>query len=346
MMDTRHNPAKARLARKMARILHALGGFSWLEISATLVTALLLAVATNAFYDYLLGFFEQPKGVFGALAAVFGVLLLALLGIAKYLAGPAGDEVTPDTYVSDSPMVRVLVLFLSLPPERALPALTADEISEAAKDKGRGVTPPTAELKMRLEKFFAQNPGSLTDPLWLAAPPMKTFNWRMPFEAIAYQLRGANPVLERVIVIPSQDGKDRIGTHHFDGIFSKLVEVMLRKDHPGVRVERIADAADPVLKIVRRNQHSVLELVGGVPFHDMDAIYAALTSLFKQLQSDGYAPSDILIDATGGQVPTSIAAAVFTILSAQRRIQYIDTNTYEVLTFNVTHDAADLNLPQ
>lgn len=62
-----------------------------------------------------------------------------------------------------------------------------------------------------------------------------------------------------------------------------------------------------------------------LPFHDVDALYAGILHLLSQEEARGLRPSQIIVDATGGQKTSSIAAALAT-LNSSLAFQYADTN--------------------
>jgi hypothetical protein len=361
-METRHDTKGAKDRRQSARIMQMIAGLGWREIRNVLFAALLLALLTNAIYDAAAQVLENlfakhadaPFPLTGdpklrsllTILVPSAVALWAVLRHHKAKSDQVGEEISPEASVNESRGAKVLVLFLSTP--RGLPQ---DPQTLQAGANGNPNVPHSVLLdSARANKLFANPKGKITDKKWLAAPPIKETNWRMPLEAIGHQLSLKEVLLERVVIIPSADrhGEDGVlihGSHYFDETFRDIAYSLIKQVGHKVNVERVADAVSPKVTYKSGKNDIEIDLVKGVPFHDIEAIYATLSSLMQTLALSGVKPSDVLIDATGGLVPTSIAAAVFTILSAQRRIQYVDTGSFKVLTYNVTHDAADLALP-
>jgi hypothetical protein len=370
MMDTRHNPARARTGRQMSRVLKWLGGLSGLEAFMTLLFGLLLSLIASGLYDLvaagLAAGLERLAAYAGAPSAIItsstkpaSFLLILLFSVLAFWllfkkvraeAERSVEELAPTAYASASGAAKVLIFFLSTPRE-ILPIPRGGQ-PVLAMDEGK---PPVPEEVRRnraiLKQLFVENPGSLKDKAWLDAAPIKDLNWRMPLEGIRHQLTLKQPLLEQVVIIASANstspvGKLTHGSHHYDETFRDICSSLLKTAGSQVRVDRVADMTGPELAYLREGKPAEIRLVEGVPFQDIDSVYATLEALMKSLRGRGYRPADVLIDATGGMVPTSIAAAVFTIMSDQRRIQYVDTGTTQCLTYNVTHDAADIAVPE
>jgi len=70
-------------------------------------------------------------------------------------------------------------------------------------------------------------------------------------------------------------------------------------------------------------------------FDDIDETYQLLVSEIEQAVCGGYTNKDIMLDCTGGIKATSIAAALATLHYKEVEVQYVQTNTREVLAYNM-----------
>lgn len=76
-------------------------------------------------------------------------------------------------------------------------------------------------------------------------------------------------------------------------------------------------------------------------FEDIEEVMDMLRHAIRQLNDEGYADKDIIIDCTGGQKPTSIAAALVTLDHPDLMFQYVAAsreNLSKVLAFNVASE--------
>ncbi len=164
--------------------------------------------------------------------------------------------------------------------------------------------------------------------------------------AIKHHLEVKGSCLEKVVVISSADGGagDKLGgTHNLDEIFRDYVEKRTKDKGYDIRVDRIADVVAPEMKI--ESDGRKINLAQGIKFNDIEALIHLLFNTYTVLKKEKYRESEISIDVTGGQIPNSVAGAVFAILVPTRRFQYIDTNDYKVKSFDVYHEL-DTILPK
>lgn len=78
-----------------------------------------------------------------------------------------------------------------------------------------------------------------------------------------------------------------------------------------------------------------------IDFEDVDAVHGLLERAIKDAEKCGAQPADIIIDATGGQKTTSIAAAMATLRHSEVEFQYVQTGGPNVLAYNVVTAADD-----
>ncbi|MDP2361399.1 MAG: hypothetical protein Q8O14_11745 [bacterium] len=69
-------------------------------------------------------------------------------------------------------------------------------------------------------------------------------------------------------------------------------------------------------------------------FEDIEASMSALQRQLKLLHEEGFASKDIILDATGGMKPTSIAVALATLMDKELQFQYV-SNKGSLCSYNV-----------
>jgi len=137
------------------------------------------------------------------------------------------------------------------------------------------------------------------------SPELKGWNWQQLLRAIAPH--AANGTLEHIYILCSHESLERskdckLVLHHFLG--------------------------DSVQVSVRQT---------AIDFEDLEALYASFNDVIQEVtHKHGYAQSDIMIDVTGGQKTTSIAAALVTLHRPPIEFQYVSTRgCCPVLSYNV-----------
>ena len=163
------------------------------------------------------------------------------------------------------------------------------------------------------------------------------WRWEMPLRGIAYQIgRQDSPKLETVTLVCSE--KSLPQAHLFANVMREFLgetapapklQLLLCNDS-GVRIESL-DLASP--------QESAPEL--GWDFEDFNALIDGLYGFIAVMSKQGIAENQIILDVTGGQKPTSIAAASITI-NREVVIQYIQTNNkHEPRGYDVIHPTGE-----
>jgi len=142
-----------------------------------------------------------------------------------------------------------------------------------------------------------------------ARSALPRWTWQQTLRAA----RANRPTLERIVLAGS---KDASGTPEQTGLCRRFLTAYF----PGVHIE--ATDRTP-------------------PFEDIEEIMDMLRHAIRQLNDAGYADRDIIIDCTGGQKPTSIAAALVTLDHPELMFQYMggaDSNAGKVFAFNVASE--------
>ena len=327
-MTKNSNSGSQQLGRRALRALGIVGGNNYVVIGIVLTLGLLTAIVFDASIEGIKMLIPETKAgekVWWGYPLMVAVPLLIGLFIVRALKKRVDvllEELEPMVNVECSSPVKVLIIFLSHPYSRAK---------------------TVEDLKGTVEAFLARpSDGNFLDTDWLKKNFIKDDNipnfapnWRMPFTAIKYHMDVKGACLKSVIVIPSADNRDILGTHHLDEIFCQYVETAAREQNLLLTVTRVADVLDGG-KMTSESGPQI-DLTKGIDFSDIKNLVRLLFRLRRELQKD-FHESEVLIDVTGGQVPNSVAAAVFAILVPTRRFQYVDTNTYKVKSYDVSHE--------
>jgi len=141
--------------------------------------------------------------------------------------------------------------------------------------------------------------------------------WRMLWEAIAHHLDR----LEYLIVIASSGAG---GTKGDFKIFRDLAALYCRR---------------PRLKIVALHDldEAKSEFVDGVDFEEAEKLLRALDICYANMAHKGIPNYEIMLDVTGGQKTASVVAGAYAMDRNNRRCEYVSTNTYEVMEYNITY---------
>ncbi len=127
-------------------------------------------------------------------------------------------------------------------------------------------------------------------------------SWRMPLEAIKYH----KPRLERVVVITSDKS-----SKHFNA-FKELLKEVFGKEVSDMLVEKKVKS-----------------------FENIKELFNALNEIYKELREDKFRDRDTIIDITGGQKTSSVAAAFMTAYYSDREFDYVSTEDYTVKSYDV-----------
>ncbi len=73
---------------------------------------------------------------------------------------------------------------------------------------------------------------------------------------------------------------------------------------------------------------------GGIDFQDVKEIFNTIEEIYRELAQEDIKEKEIIVDVTGGQVPTSIGAAMAT-LSRGRQFQYVSTKDKSIILYDI-----------
>lgn len=159
------------------------------------------------------------------------------------------------------------------------------------------------------------------------------WSWEQTLRGLYHQVRDAGP-LSRLILLGSKDSVQQIG------IF--VTDVMRKYSSlQAVKVDVYLNNR-PTLRSFDELVHP-LTSQNGFDFEDFEVLTNAFGNLLDELAEQGISATNVQIDLTGGQKPTSVVAAAVTFFSNAAN-QYVATNpkdwdaprlVYEVLGYDV-----------
>ena len=132
----------------------------------------------------------------------------------------------------------------------------------------------------------------------------KRINWEIPAIAIKYHL----PKLKNVVVITSNESNKQFNE------FKDFIKRIFPETTLNIEIHK----------------HSI-------DFENIEEVYTNLKDAFYNLKNSGKAKRDreIMIDVTSGPKIPSIAGAIFTLETGERKFQYVSTMTKKVIGFDV-----------
>lgn len=141
--------------------------------------------------------------------------------------------------------------------------------------------------------------------------------WRMLWEALAHHLDR----LEYLIVIASSGPT---GT---------------KNDFKTFRTFATLYCHQPRLEIVGLHdlEEAKPEFEAGVDFEEAEKLLRALDICYAKMARKGIPDYEIMLDVTGGQKTASVVAGAYAMDRNDRRCQYVSTNTYDVMEYNITY---------
>lgn len=131
---------------------------------------------------------------------------------------------------------------------------------------------------------------------------IESCSWHMPVVAINHHVSR----LEWLYVNTSQE------THKDMALFGKMIDSLYPK-HEFVITENTEN---------------------GIDFENVGEVFAAVNRFFETCLSQGFPAKELVVDVTGGKVPTSIGG-VAAILSLGNKFQYVSTTSKKVLWYEI-----------
>ncbi|MCX7836124.1 MAG: hypothetical protein N2450_08680 [bacterium] len=159
------------------------------------------------------------------------------------------------------------------------------------------------DIQPQIEQFLDSNQATYDDFISFVKSLLPNdnihYNWEMPIRAIHAHI----PVLQKVYVLTSHESS--LQYQNFLKICNSLF--------PNIEFEEV--------------------IKGGVDFDDLENCFSEIDKIIKRYRR-GQRHKTVIVDVTGGKVPTSIAAALST-LSYGQKFQYIDTEEKIAHQFDV-----------
>lgn len=208
-----------------------------------------------------------------------------------------------------------------------------------------------------IEEDSKNNTSSLSDQVNVA---YAKFNWRMNIESLKHYARdGGN--LRDIIIIPSTDAQKSDGfdtdgnvkyktfpgschwlaeAKHFIRLVLQNNGIAISDGHgPGIRLRGCGEIDLPAAAGSPPGSQMIRRLPEAIDYTNMEQLVDALYELNAAMRAEHRcAEQDILVDITSGTVMTSAAGMAFATLVKNRRVQYVNTNSHEVRTYDVTHE--------
>lgn len=155
---------------------------------------------------------------------------------------------------------------------------------------------PISEFENEIQTLFQSGKNQITDLFFHLSDLHKTtrkfYNWEMPLRSIFAHI----PVLQKLYVLTSNLPTGS-SVHYHE--FEKIVRIYFPDSN--------------IVEIIK----------GGVDFDDLKRCFTEVDKLVKFYQKPSHRKT-IIVDVTGGKVPTSIAASLSTLAYGQK-FQYLDT---------------------
>jgi hypothetical protein len=343
----------SRRAYRALKALQSVGGLYWLTILWFVLLATLVAMIATEIHDLVRAAFQWATARLGlasmALTAIrLAVIALVFMGVVGLLVWQARKrlaEARPKVLVGEPAGAVGIIMFLSTPNLFNLKDCWKDAGGQGISDEDMfrkfvaaaakhvrlvpyANHPGTAVTPAGLKQAFAID-GPISDPS-VTEPGLRMFfekfNWRMNVEALRHHA-GADRPLREVILIPSSGAG---GSVKWLAEAKNLLSSMLDRSGAGNVAVRNCDEVN-LAENRRLPQAISYEDVEGL----VDALYD-LTLAVKRRHHCG--ERDVLVDITSGKGLNSAAGLAFAALVEDRRVQYVDTESLKVMTFDVTHE--------
>lgn len=196
-----------------------------------------------------------------------------------------------------------------------------------------------AELQLK-HKNLKEDIDIITAYKTTTASNVKRWTWEMPFRAILHHAETPR-VLESVTVICSRKTDESVGAvgsidqlHLFYDLFRQYSELS------AVPLRLLAKKNNR-FALVEITSSDIISSYEGLDFEDFDELSQALWVLLSEFEDRKIRETDVAIDITGGQKPTSIVGAAIT-FNRKIKAQYVQTNRpWGVISYDVIHATSD-----
>ncbi len=322
-------------AQRALKALNAVGGHNVKVILSFIGLATLLALGTNAVYEILKALVPGDDGLAKPVVLLVAVGLAGVVAVSllREKSARAIEEKRPNVNCKRPDPVRTLVIFASNP--------TIDRTAVARYRAEHGEIPAERWLAWAEDAFRASGKGAATDAAWRAK--LDKHNWRMPLEAIAYHLGLPQPKLKRIVIIssanPPADGGP--ATIAYLPLMKRLLSEAIEAAGHDVSILGVHEL-EGLEGRYEPNKYTSLDLSEGVDFEDLELMVWVLFDTYRVLKANyHHRETDVIVDITGGQKPNAVAGAIFAVLVPDRRFQYVSTGSYQVLSYDATHEPMD-----
>lgn len=339
---------RGRISRWQRRGVAWLGSKGWAERAAWVLAATAVVLGgwvgnvcqgiwSSADWGRLAPWDGENIRVFWAPLALFLLTVGAVYTFRLHLARARTRYLATD---SDPRPRPCLVLFLSAI-GRATAVATLDAVLPQVRDADGGPATPLLGERGDLGNDIEALRRAKDDP---KPGKRRTFwSWEMPLRAIRHNLGLPHrPILNQVILIGSDreerphagpGGGERFGSVFQAGAFEQLLRRYGELEHVQVQL---------LVRATGLREHQLIRpsafdgsLHRGFDFESFDQLADALLDLLDILAREGVPEHHLVIDLTGGQKPTSVAAAAVT-LNRAVETQYVRTNPdYEVIGYDI-----------
>ena len=217
--------------------------------------------------------------------------------------------------------VRAIILYLSPPGTRG-------EVDDRATIQG---------ILNGIQSGDTQS-NRLSNPDFINRDDIKKLTWRMPLGAIDHHKNR----LTHVVVIASADREggnlaNSRGTIHDMPLFREFLEAVGTSGPGQACPFRVLDVAQLLESCSDKSlQATAARFSRGVDFEDVSMLGEATLLSFSALRELRITAIETVVDVTGGQKPPTIAGTLVS-QAEGRRIQYVSTNGYKVMTFDITY---------
>lgn len=196
---------------------------------------------------------------------------------------------------------------------------------------GRIIFPPIADAKFQIANSFGANKEAMDK----VAASFDGANWRVNAEALRPHMYPGSR-LKEVILIASSDTEFSAGSSQYLERSKRLLsDILSRHGCP-----RVIVGSCEGIKLSNAGQLS--RLGSSVDFDDLGAVVAALYAINAHLKKKyNCTDADVLADISSGTKLVTAAGLAFATLVENRRVQYVNTNSFAVRSFDVTHQFPD-----